>query len=106
MNIDRLKKLKEWEAQKPYDPFLKFAIAQEFVSDANDAEAAVYYTMLANNFPDYLPLYYQFGQLKERNGEIDEAIRLYKKGIQLAKATGDVKTAHELNRALIMLDDE
>ena len=106
MNEERFKKLKEWEAQKPEDAFLKFAIAQEYVSGGNDEEALKYYTFLAGNFSDYLATYYQLGKLYERISEVKKAEATYRKGIEVAKAINDLKTLRELNEALILLEDE
>ncbi len=106
MNEERLKKLLEWEAQKPDDAFLKFAIAQEYVSGGNDKEALKYYRFLVDNFSDYLATYYQLGKLHERISEIEEARATYRKGIEVAKAINDLKTLRELNEALMLLEDE
>jgi tetratricopeptide (TPR) repeat protein len=106
MNEDRLKKLMEWEAQKPDDAFLKFAIAQEYSSAENDEEALRYYAVLIERFPDYLASYYQLGKLYERTGQVDKAIAAYKKGRQVAEAAKDFKTLRELEEALMLLQDE
>ncbi len=106
MNEERLKKLMEWEAQKPDDAFLKFALAQEYVSAGNDSEALKYYTVLLENFPDYLPSYYQAGQLFERADNPEKAAAIYEKGKVVAQSSGDTKTLRELNEALTLLRDE
>ena len=102
----RLEKLKEMEIQKPEDAFVKFAIAQEYVALNNDEKALVYYELLLETAPTYVPLYYQFGKLYERADDIKAASEIYTKGIALAKAANDTKTAGELNEALILLEDE
>jgi tetratricopeptide (TPR) repeat protein len=106
MNEERLKKLMEWEAQKPEDAFLKFAIAQEYVSAENDAEALKYYKVLLASFPDYLASYYQLGKLYERSGDRENAVKAYEQGMQVAQAAKDFKTLNELNEALSLLQDE
>jgi len=106
MNEERLKKLLEWEAQKPQDEFLKFAISQEYVSVGNDAEAKKYLEQLTEQSPSYLATYYQLGKLYERTGEIEKATQTYTKGKEVAQATGDTKTLRELNEALTLLEDE
>ena len=106
MNEERLKKLLEWETQKPDDAFLKFAISQEHISAGKDTEAEKYLELLAEKFPDYLATYYQLGKLYERIGQIEKAIETYQKGKQVAMAVNDLKTGRELNEALNMIDDE
>jgi hypothetical protein len=102
----RLEKLKEMEAQKPGDAFVKFAIAQEYVGMIDDAAALTYFTLLLEKSPNYLPLYYQLGKLYERKEDLKSAAYIYAKGIIIAKAANDLKTAGELNEALILLEDE
>ena len=105
MNEERLKKLKEWEVQKPEDAFLKFAIAQEYISAGNDAEAEKYLALLVVEFPDYLATYYQLGKLYERVNEIESAKNIYRKGKEVAQRTGDAKTLRELNEALQQIEE-
>ena len=102
----RLEKLQEMERQKPEDAFLKFAIAQEFIGMNNDAEAQKYYILLLEGFPQYVPVYYQLGKLFERVNQIKEATEIYKRGMVVAKAANDHKTAGELNEALMLLEEE
>jgi tetratricopeptide (TPR) repeat protein len=106
MNEERLKKLKEWEAQKPDDAFFKYAISQEYISAGNDAEAQKYLDLLSDKFPDYLATYYQLGKLHERLQEPGKAIAAYTKGKEVARIAGDAKTLRELNEALTQLEDE
>lgn len=106
MNKERLRKLQEWEAQKPDDAFLKFAIAQEYVSAGKDNEALKYFLKLVAKFPDYLPIYYQYGKLFEKLGDVKGAMESYQKGMKVAKAANDLKTFGELKEALILLEDE
>ncbi len=102
----RLEKLKEMEKQKPDDAFVKFAIAQEYVGMSEDVSALSYFEIVLKKFPEYVPTYYQLGKLYERNNEIKQAIEIYEKGVLAAKAANDLKTAGELNEALILLEDE
>ncbi len=104
MNL-RLDKLKEMERQKPDDAFIKFAIAQEHVGMDNDAEALKYFTAVLQNHPQYVPVYYQLGKLHERLNQLPQAIDIYSKGIIVARTANDLKTAGELNEALMLLEE-
>ena len=106
MNEERLKTLLKWEAEKPDDPFMKFAIAQEYVSDENDTEAKKYYELLIAEFPDYLATYYQYGMLCERQGDVEDAVMIYTKGAEVARRANDLKTLREIQEALLLLEDE
>lgn len=100
MNPTRLQKLQEMEAAQPQDAFLKFAIAQEYMSGEQYAEALKYYTILITDFPDYVPTYYQLGKLYETTNEIEKAVSTYKTGVEKAQAVNDLKTVNELRVAL------
>ncbi len=94
------------EKAQPQEPFIKFAIAQEYVNSANDELAKTYFDLLLSNYPAYLPTYYQAGMLYERIHDFERAKEIYRRGMALAKTTGDMKTAGELNEALMLLEDE
>ena len=105
MNAERLQKLQEWEALKPTDAFLKFAIAQEFTSNGQDEDALPYLELLVEKFGDYLPTYYQLGKLYERLGKYDNATSTYIQGTEIAKQNKDAKTLRELNEAILLIED-
>jgi len=102
----RLQMLLEMERKNPDDAFLKFSIAQEFVSMNNDDDALKYYLVVIEKYPQYVPVYYQLGHLYERRNDLAVAVGVYKKGMLVAKAANDTKTAGELKEALMLLEDE
>lgn len=101
----RLQKLLEMEAQKPADPFIKFAIAQEYINDGDVEKAKTCFEHLTTHFPGYVPTYYQLGKLYEQLNDFTNAIATYRTGIEKAGASNDFKTANELREALMMLED-
>lgn len=100
MVINRLEKLKEMAAQKPDDPFLQYAIAQEYGATGQLAEALSIYQTLLDKQPDYLPTYYQLGKLYEELGQFGDAQRAYEQGMIVAQQQGNMKTLGELRAAL------
>lgn len=104
MSMDRLATLSSMERDAPTDPFLKYALAMEYVSQGNIAESRRYFERLVNEFPDYVATYYQYGKQEEELGNAAAAIALYTKGLEKAKATNDAKTARELQQAIDMVD--
>lgn len=92
--------------KEPDDVFLNYALAMEMIgsSEFSKAEAQLQKTLILN--VEYLPCYYQIGQLKEKLNDTNGAIEFYKKGIALAKLQNNTKAMGELNEALWMLDDE
>lgn len=91
--------------KEPNDLFLNYALAQEYigVNDYTNAELQLLKTLDLDL--NYLPCYYQMGQVKERLGDLSGAVHFYKKGIELANAQGNRKALGELNEALWMLED-
>ncbi|MBS1594786.1 MAG: tetratricopeptide repeat protein [Bacteroidetes bacterium] len=102
--MDRLATLLAMERATPTDPFLKYALAMEYVSQGNMAESRRYFERLVTDYPDYVATYYQYGKLEEEAGNTAAAETLYKVGIDKATAAGDKKTAGELRAALEMMD--
>jgi tetratricopeptide (TPR) repeat protein len=101
--MDRLAALKAMARDKPGDPFLIFALALEYIA-LDQAESRLYFERLVNEFPDYVPTYYQYGKMEEEGGDTAKALRLYSTGIDKAKAGNDIKTARELQQAIDMID--
>ena len=102
--MDRLATLLEMERDKPDDPFLKYALAMEYISKGNMAESRAFFERLVSDYPDYVATYYQYGKLEEEAGNNAAAVALYTLGIEKAKAVGDLKTARELQQAVEMVD--
>ena len=102
--MDRLTTLLTMVRDKPNDPFLLFALALEYKSGGNIPESRQYFERLVNEHPDYVATYYQYGKLEEETGNLSEATALYNIGIVKAKASGDQKTARELQQAIDMMD--
>jgi uncharacterized protein HemY len=56
-------------------------------------------------FPNYLPVYYQLGQLLAENGEIQRAKTIFEAGMLIARTTKDLKTMGELQEALFNIEE-
>ncbi len=54
---------------------------------------------LINEHPDYVGTYYHLGKLYEKEGQKDEAITIYQKGIVAARAKRDMHALSELQGA-------
>lgn len=104
MNQERLQKLQEYLQNDPSDPFLVYAIAQEYDRGGEEIEAENWYRRLLTEHPTYVATYYHFGKLLERTGKTAEAIQMYETGIEVAIKAGDRHAAGELREALESLD--
>jgi len=102
---NRLNILRDMEKENPNDPFYKYAIALELVK-SDIEEAKKYFELVVQDFPTYLPSYYQLGIIYQKNGEIEAAIRVFKLGITFAHSQNESHTLKELKAALFELEDE
>ncbi|MDF3079425.1 MAG: tetratricopeptide repeat protein [Sphingobacteriaceae bacterium] len=96
MQRNRLQKLLEFFENEPNDPFLKYALATEYLR-LNEADAALgYYEDLVTNHSDYVGTYYHLGKLYEALNRKDDAIKTYQNGMEVARAARDNHAFSEL----------
>lgn len=98
MNESRIELLEKYIEEEPNEPFNHYALANEYM--ANDAQKALdIFLRIMEQFPDYLPSYYQAAKLLEEFEQEERALEVYASGIELAKIQGNHKTLNELNSA-------
>ena len=90
---------------EPNDVFLNYALAMELVSTNELKEADEQLKKVISLTADYLPCFYQLGQLNEKLGNNDIALTYYKQGVDIAKSQNNNKALGELNEAIWMLED-
>lgn len=103
----RIAQLQSMLEKEPNDLFLNYALGLEFAKDLLDPKSAEkqYHQVLQLN-PDYLPAFYQLGQLFEQTGKIAEALNFYKTGLEKARLQKNNKAINEFGEAVFMLEDE
>jgi Tfp pilus assembly protein PilF len=97
--MEKIEKLKSFLHHSPEDPFLKHALALEYVKIGNDSLARQYFLEILDRDPSYIGTYYHLGRLLERAGETDNARSWYEKGMTAAKKAGDPHAYNELQAA-------
>lgn len=97
--MDRLDKLREFLETDPHDPFIKHAMALEYVKLGDEAIARRLWEEILERDPGYIGSYYHLARLLERTGEKDLAIGWYEKGMAAAKTAGEKKAYNELRAA-------
>lgn len=96
MHHIRLQKLLNFLESEPNDPFLKYALATEYLN-ANDLDKSLeYYEDLLKNHPDYVGTYYHAGKLYEQLDRKADAISTYKKGMEVSRSVKDMHAFSEL----------
>ena len=103
--MDRITQLKEFLQASPGDNFLKHALALEYIKIGDDGTAKAVFEEILTYDPAYIGSYYHLAKLLERNGENDEAISVYERGVAAAKVAGDNHAKNELQMALDELTD-
>jgi tetratricopeptide (TPR) repeat protein len=91
--------------KEPNDVFLNYALAMEHLSSEEFKEAELQFKKVLTINPNYLPCFYQLGQVNEKLGNNDIALTYYKQGVDLAKSQNNNKALGELNEAVWMLED-
>jgi hypothetical protein len=92
----RRKQLEAMLADDPADPFVRYALAMEFVSEGNDEKAAQCLLDLAQQAPDYAPAYLQAGLALGRIRRTNEAKEIWIRGALVAERQGDQHAAEEM----------
>lgn len=103
--LSRKEQILNMLVSEPQDVFLNYALAMEFVSTNELKEADEQLKKVLSIKADYLPCFYQLGQLNEKLGNNDIALTFYKQGVDLAKSQNNNKALGELNEAIWMLED-
>lgn len=109
MSSNRLEKLLVFFQNEPQDPFLKYALATEYLVLNEQEKALAFFEDLVQNHADYVGTYYHLGKLYERLGRKEDAIKTYEAGMQIARQARDMHALSELQgvyHSLIGLDYE
>jgi Tfp pilus assembly protein PilF len=97
--MDRVERIKEMLTTNPHDSFLNHALALEYIKAGDDATAQTIFEQLLEREPGYVGSYYHLAKLFERNGNEQQAITWYQKGMQIVKEIGEQHAFNELRSA-------
>jgi Tfp pilus assembly protein PilF len=103
--MDRIEKLKEYMKTAQKDSFLQHALALEYIKVGNDEEARKLFNEILKREPTYIGSYYHLGKLLERIGDSTKALRVYKRGMEVATSANDHHSYTELQAAYEDLED-
>ena len=96
----RKQQLEEMLAVDPKDPFLRYALAMEYVSEGNDEEAVRCLQEMFQASPNYVAAYQQAGQALIRLSRPQEAGEVLRRGMATARSQGDLHAAEEMQGLL------
>ena len=103
--MNRIEKIQEMLKTSPHDNFLRHALALEFIKAGDDATARNLFEQILNEDKEYIGSYYHLGKLLERVGDTTKALRVYKRGMEVAEAGNDHHSYTELQAAYEDLED-
>lgn len=103
MPPSRIDMLRGFVAQKPTDPFPRYALAQELKNTGDLQGAWAEFSSLLQEHKDYVPSYFHGGGVLVALGRKDEAKVVFAQGLDLCDRVGDGKTRAELAGALAEL---
>jgi tetratricopeptide (TPR) repeat protein len=103
MATNRLEALKQMVAQDEKNSFARYGLAMEFAGRGEYEEALAQFNTLLATDQSYTAAYYHAGRALEKTGKIEEARRMYGRGIEACQKTGDLHTRGEIEAALNLL---
>ena len=104
--MDRIQKLKEYMKTAQTDSFLQHALALEYIKVGQDEEARLLFNEILKREPTYLGSYYHLGKTLERLGDLQKALRVYKRGMEVAEKLDDPHAYREIQAAYEDAEEE
>ena len=104
MDQERLRILKQFVEEEPEDPFNWYALALEETKQ-NPKRAAELFEYVLEKHSEYLPAYYQAGDLYLSLGNEERAKEILLLGVNLARLKGEQKSLSEIRTLLDELID-
>jgi len=99
----RREMLEEFVAADPNDSFSRYALALELEKEGRVNEAIAQLQEVMGRDENYVAAYYHLGRMLAKSGKDEEALAIYKRGIDAATKAGDQKTRNEIQEAIDML---
>jgi len=85
----RIEMLEEFVAQDPNDSFSRYALALELEKENAAEQAVAQLREVISRDPSYVAAYHHLGRLLAQSGFVENARDIYRRGIELASASGD-----------------
>jgi Tfp pilus assembly protein PilF len=105
-NAARKEAVLNYLGEHPEDTFYNYALALEYISEGDTTAAFEQLRKVKQLDEQYLPVYYQLGQICANVGRNEEAIAFYQMGVRIAQEQKNTKTLMELRSAIRALEDE
>lgn len=103
---NRLSQLQSMIIDAPNDTFLNYAIGLEYWKAGKLQDAYNHFSYLLDYHSDYLPTYYQLGNLYLELNMPEKASEVLRKGVSVAHEQNAAKTLEELQSVLKQVENE
>ena len=100
----RIQQILTFLADTPNDPFLNYALAQEWWKAGDRENALLKYRWLVDQHPNYVATYYHLGKCYMDLGDKVGAMDIFEKGIAIAKSLKEQHALSELQSAKLELE--
>ena len=97
--MSRVEKLLEMLKESEKDSFLMHALGLEYLKIGELEKALECFSAVVQGNPDYVGTYYHLAKLNEQLGRQEDAIKVYEKGMEVAKRLSDLHSLNELKMA-------
>lgn len=98
--MSRRPQIEELLQSDPDDVFLKYALANEYVTEGDTESALAAFDRVIAEHPDYVPAYFRKGQTLAADDQTDAARDVLRQGIAVAQKVGDNHAAGEMTALL------
>lgn len=93
---DRLAQFLKMIQADPDDPLMRFGAGKALLDAGRTGEAVEHLQACVRLNPEYSAAYRLLGQALEREGQPQEAADVFRHGLEVAEAKGDLQTAKEI----------
>lgn len=83
--------------KEPNDPFLLYALAQDYAKANEHEDAITYYQRTLDADPEYCYAYFHMARSLQSLGRDDDAVRILDVGLESAKRINDHKAVSEIS---------
>jgi tetratricopeptide (TPR) repeat protein len=104
MASEKIERIKKILALEPESEMLWFSLGQAYLAEDSSALAVEAFEKAIAIKPDYTVVYEQLGGGLEKIGKRDEAMAIYRKGIEVGRKTGDMVPLERMTARLHRLE--
>ena len=94
--MSRRERIEAMLVDDPQDAFLRYGLAMELVKEGDVERALELFGGLMNDTPPYVPSFLMAAQQQVQRNHIDEARRVLRDGIEIARAQNESHAAGEM----------